>query len=1117
MSHRNLGKVGGFAAGRVGLAVVACLLGPLSFDAAASAPVARTQGAAQPRPGAEAKVTALPLSFEPNVGQAGTGTQYLAHGPGYALTLDGGGAALALGADVVRLRLAGAREDIEPTAESPLPGRINYYIGNDRSKWRENVATFGKVRYSQVYRGIDLVYHGTQGRLEYDFDVAPGASAGSIRVAFDGAERISLDARGNLHVAARGRDVIFDRPIAYQLQGREHRSVSARYRVHGQTVSFELGAHDPRKALVIDPVLDYFSYLGGSSADVIGVTSPQASGTSGQAAALDGSNELYVAGYTVSTNFPTVNPFASTPTKTYGTHWAFVTKFAADASSLIFSTYLGGTNGDDFGYGIAVDSQGNAFVTGSTGSNDFPATAGAYQTICSPNYNNAQHTAQASCADNGQQSAFVTKLSPSGALLASRFLGSTYAAYGAAVAVDAAGRPYVAGYAYPGENIPSGLGVEAQAVGFPTTTGAVVSAYNYSSTEAINGALQYDAFVSVFNPTLATLMYSTLMGDDRPFSAIAANGSQTNSIGTAVTVDVSGNFYLVGYTQDTYLPTTAGVYEPNPVTCGNEDTNTTQFNGNCGFVSKFSPVGGASGTSLIYATYLGGQATAAATSGSSKNDFVTGVAADAAGDAYVVGFASEAGFPTTAGAYQSSCDGYNNATNSGDWDCSAAFIAKLNPTGSTLLASTYLGCLTCSGDAMATVGAIALDASNDVFIGGFGGNGLPLVNGSVSNNTIGGQAPYVAELDSTLATLKFSTFVNVGNAGQISPAGLALDSSGGIYVAGNVNSPTNSAATSGAFQSAYGGGSSDGFVAKITVTAATTTTLHASASSATVGVAVTFTANVAESSGSAIPTGTVTFKNGSTTLGTGTLTNLGAATFTTSTLAVGSYSVTAAYGGDANNSGSTSSATSLTVAAAPAPTVTIAVSPTSITLGKTSTLTWSSSNATSCTAGNAWSGTEAASGTSTLTPTAVGSLIYALSCTGAGGTTTQMAVLTVAAVPAPTVTIGVSPTSITVGQSATLTWSSTNATSCTASSAWTGTQATSGTVQETPTAAGSPSYTLTCTGTGGSGSGSATLTVAAAAAGHRGGGALDLWTLVAMALLALVSAGARASSFRARD
>jgi beta-lactam-binding protein with PASTA domain len=923
-----------FAVRECGRGGLAGLLNAVALGAAllpgmcGAAPAAPTAGpAGHETDAARAVLSAMPLSFEPNVGQAPAGVDYLAHSQSYAIGLSARGAILSqaaatgahgkseAGGDEIRMDLVGGSEGAAARGESRGTGVVNYYVGNDPAHWKTGVPVFGKVRYSGVYRGVDLVYYGNQQHLEYDFVVVPGASAKPIELELSGAAA-RIDARGNLNLRSDHRALSFDRPVAYQIVGEERHPVKVSYRVQGKHVRFALGEYDHSRALVIDPVLTYFSYLGGSGYDVIGTTSPQASQTSGQGAAVDSAGELYVAGYTQSTNFPTQAAYqASGPTKVGGNTWGFVTKFAANGQSLVFSTYLGGTLGSDYAYGIAVDTSGNAFVVGYTGSNDFPVTSGAYQTICSPNYNNNQQTAQSNCSGtNGVNSAFVSKLSATGALSASTFLSGTITqSEGVAVAVDAAGRPYVAGYTFPGENTPAGIPYYTQTVGFPTTAGAVQTAYNYSATLPINGALQYDAFVSVFDPALSTLIYSTMIGDDRPFSAISGVGSQANTIGEAVTVDSSGNFYLAGYTQDTYLPTTAGSFEPNPLTCGHEDAETTIFGGNCGFVSKFSPVGSAGGPSLIYATYLGGQATAAAAGGSSWSDYVTGIAADSSGDAYVVGYANEAGFPTTVGAYQPTCNGYVNATNTGDFDCSAVFIAKLNPTGTSLLAGTYFGCVTCNGDDVFTAGAIALDASNNVYIAGFGLNGLPLVNGFASNNTIGGAAPFVAEFDPTLATLKFSTFINVGNAGQIAPAGMVLDSLANIYVAGNLNSPVGSAATSGAFQSAYGGGDSDGFVAKITVFAQTATAVTASPSTTTTGSPVSLTATVAQVSGTGVPTGTVTFDDGATPIGSGTLNGSGVANFVTSALGAGTHSITAVYGGDGNDATSTSAAVTVTI------------------------------------------------------------------------------------------------------------------------------------------------------------------------------------------------------------
>jgi hypothetical protein len=1083
--------------GRVAnLAVLAALLASGIHDTGA-AELGRAAGE-------RANVAGVPLNFEPNVGQATSDAQFLARGPAYSVSLSPQGATLAGTGTALLLRVMGSQQGVTPAAEQPLKGVVNYYKGNDPKRWFTGIKTYGKVRYAGVYPGVDLVYYGTEGRLEYDFAVAAGATAKPIRLAFEGADEVRL-VHGVLKVQADGHEVAFEHPVAYQLVGGRRVPVAASYKLAGNTVRFNLGAYDHSKQLIIDPVLSYFSYLGGSGNDVIGTGSPSGSTPVGaiasQAAAVDAAGDLYVVGYTQSTNFPTQAAYSLNPAKTTATNpTGFVTKFAPDGKSLIFSTYLGGTNGFDFTYAVALDSSGNAFVTGSAASNDFPITAGAYQTLCSPNFIN--NVATPNCSDssnNGQPSAYVSKFSPTGALLASTFLGGEASSTGYAVAVDSSGRPYVAGTTYPGVFTPAAP-YQAKTVGFPTTTGAVLAAYQWCQSCNINGSLQWDAFVSVLDPGLTTLVYSTLYGDDQGTDANVWVG---NTFGTAITLDASGNFYLAGYTADAYLPVTSTSVQPQITSCGTYYPNETRVNGNCGFIAKFSPVGGASAPALTYGTYLGHLP------GCCSSNYISGIAADASGDAYVVGFASVATFPTTSGAYQTTCDQYPTVN---DTDCSSAFIVKLNPNGTKVLASTYFGGYYAgannTSDNVATVGGIALDSSSNVYIVGTASNGLPQVNGfTISAGSIW---PFVAEFNSSLTSLVFSTLINDGGVGQVNVDGLALDTTGNIYLAGSIVSGT-SVATSGAFQASYGGGNADGWVAKITVTTATTTTLTASATTATTGTAINLTAKVAESGGTAVPTGTVTFKDGSTTLGTMTLNGTGVAVYTTSSLAVGAHSVTAVYGGDSANGASTSTAVSVTVTAPPpVPTVTIAVAPTSIVLGKSATLTWSSTNATACTASNGWTGTESASGTQSVTPTAAGSISFVLTCTGAGGSADATAALTVTA-PAPTVTISVAPTTLTVGASAKLTWSSTNATSCTASGAWSGSQATSGALTVTPTTAATDSYALACTGAGGTANGTAALTVAAAmvtappAPSKSGGGAIGVWELLGLSVFGAVA------------
>jgi len=1068
-----------------GKALLALIVGALTNGTSGNAL------AAEPTPSTaqRASIAGLPLNFERNLGQAPEQVQYLAHGPAYAIAITEQGAALTLGGgarasespQVIRLRVHGANHASIPTAEDPLPGRVNYFIGNDPSRWRTNIATYTKVRYAGVYPGIDLIYYGTQGKLEYDFAVAPGAAPKKIGLSFEGARGLRVDDQGDLRIRTQGREIAFRRPVAYQVNEQGQRApVTASYRVHGNEVRFEVGGYDHSKQLIIDPVLSYFSYLGGSGYDIAGVATPTGSpfNTSGQAAAIDSAGDLYVTGYTESTNFPVKAAYETAPAKVQGgtPPSGFVTKFAPDGKSVIFSTYLGGTVGSDQAFSIAVDSSGNAIVVGTTGSNDFPVTSGAYQTVCNPKFTAGPNVEVPNCPGGSGIAAFVSKFSPSGALLYSTFLsGSNTNTTAYAVAVDTTGRAYVAGVTFPGAIVPAGIGANQQ-IPFPTTPGAVLTTPPYSTGgggyQNVLSA-QQDAFISVFDPTLSTLLYSSLFGEPQVSNAGLGFEGASFTIGQAVTVDAAGNFYLAGTSEDASLETTAGAYEASASSCGTVTNNTLL---NCAFVAKFSPV--SSGTpSLIYGTYLGHTVSGA------YGDLMTGIAADAAGDAYISGYTNQATFPTTLGAYQTTCDQYGVNGNT-DTECGSAFIAKLNPSGTALLAGTYFGGYYAGAngipDNVTSMGPIVLDAVGNVYIGGVAANGLPQVNPLGTNDGTGGAtSPFVAELSPNLTTLMFSTLFSTGGQSQTAVDGLAVDGSGNIYIAGSVGSPPSSAATSGAFQSAYGGGTSDAFVAKIMIHTPTTTTLGAAPASATAGTAVNLTATVAEVGGTSVPTGTVTFKDGTTTLGSMTLNGTGIAVYTTSTLSVGAHSITAAYGGDAANGTSTSTAASVTITAAAAPVVTIGVAPASITLGQTATLTWSSANATACTASNAWTGTEAVNGTQALTPTAAGTLSYVLTCTGAGGSASGTAVLTVTN-PLPTVTIAVAPTSITVGQSAKLTWSSTNTTACTASNAWTGSEAVSGTQSVTPTAAGSLSYVLTCTGAGGSASATALLTVTAA-------------------------------------
>jgi uncharacterized protein (TIGR03437 family) len=755
----------------------------------------------------EAKLLSVPLSFEPNQGQAASTVQFLARGSGYALFLAPGKVVLNLerqqpaSADTLRMSLIGANAKAHAVGLAPQPGVVSYFIGNDPKNWRSGVPTYGKVEYSQIYPGVDLVFYGNQRQLEYDFVVAPGADPSRIAWRIDGA-RARVDAEGNLVLSADNGPASFKKPVLYQLDGDKKTSVEGWFAVAGNQVRFRLGSYDHSRALIIDPVLSYASYLGGSSTDHIGWTlgpGISAVGTS-QGLALDSAGSAYVAGDTYSIDFPTKNPYKSAPpAKVAGVspgQWpsAFVSKFSADGSSLVYSTYLGG-NGYDYIYAIAVDSSGNAYVTGQTDSPDFPATAGAYQTVCSPSPNNTGAPVQNSSNCGGADtSAFVTKLNPTGTgLVYSTFLGGNGSyAYATAIAVDGAGRAYIAGN--EAENCYLGQPFTFQSC-FPTTSGAVIG-----GNQTVGGDPQF-AFVAAFDPTGAHLLYSTIFGS-MDFKCASGCGG---TYGTGVAVDANGYFYLVGETQDGMLPTTVGVVQPSAAP---EYSPGSLLQAWRGFVAKFNPVTSPGGVLLAYATYLGGHT-------SNLGDFISGITTDSAGNAYIVGYTNSPDFPVTKGVYSTVC-GPNGQ------NCSAAHVTKLNPLGTAILWSTFVGdSKGDASDALFFTGPIQLDGKGNVYIMGQVGTGFPMVNPVEPTPTSGTMQVLVAELDPAGANLLFSTTIGSHGLNTAAPAGLAVDTAGNIYLAGNTDGP-DLITTPGAFQTTSSDGSccqkGNGFVVRMAAT-----------------------------------------------------------------------------------------------------------------------------------------------------------------------------------------------------------------------------------------------------------------------------------------------------------
>ncbi|MCH7923694.1 MAG: SBBP repeat-containing protein, partial [Nitrospinae bacterium] len=714
------------------LTVFALVPGEASQDGTALAPTGSApaaQALAKPAPAKVSQATKarvqeaygkLPLHFEANQGQTDPQVKFLSRGRGYTLFLTPTEAVLALRkpqekatalsrrglrgklrraartkreTTVLRMRLVGASPTPKVSGLEELPGKSNYFIGNDRSKWRTNIPNYARVKYEGIYPGIDLVYYGNQRQLEYDFVVAPGADPAAIRMSFQGAEELLLKEDGNLVLKIAGGEVILRAPDIYQEVDGDRQAVPGRYTLHADDqVGFHVAAYDASRPLIIDPVIAYSTYLGDTAFD------------RGWSIAVDGEGSAYVTGETDSAAFPTVGPIPGGDTLGAPTD-AFVTKLNPTGTALVYSTFLGG---DDFdaGYGIALPpgcpSDCSAYVTGeteATGNGDFPTTTGAF--------------VEAHNGAAGDFDAFVTVLAPDGATLDySTFLGGTDPDAGFGIAVDADGDAYVTGETFSGD--------------FPTE-------------DAFDGALVsiFAAFVTKITPddtivpAADQLLYSTYL---------EGLGALDFNAGNAIAVDADDNAYVTGFTDSDDFATTAGVFQV-------VDPSTASPFIPDAFVARFdTALAGAA--SLVYSTYLGGS------TDNVTGDEGVGIALDpgCSSDcpAYVTGFTTSTDFPTTAGAFDLifggpfdafvtkinatgtgpllystylggttgpvagvdfgngiAVDGFGNAyvtgmTFSDDFPLAApidgtlggdedAFVTKLNATGAALLYSTYLG------------------------------------------------------------------------------------------------------------------------------------------------------------------------------------------------------------------------------------------------------------------------------------------------------------------------------------------------------------------------------------------------------------------------------------------
>jgi Bacterial Ig-like domain (group 3)/Beta-propeller repeat len=707
---------------------------------------------------------------------------------------------------ILRMKLRNANATAKVTGMDEQAGTSNYFIGNDPAKWRTNVPTYSKVKYEGIYSGIDLVFYGNQRQLEYDFIVAPGVDPHRIAFDISGAKRIRKDEHGDLVFKTGEGEIRWHKPVAYQEKDGARQLVAARYAITDRNrVGFEVANYDVGRPLYIDPLI-YSTYLGGSSDDV------------GFGIALDSAGNAYVTGHTYSTDFPTKNPLQGANT---GSPTVFVAKLNPTGSALVYSTYLGGSGGEA-GNGIVVDSAGNAYVVGFTYSTDFPTTPGAFQTKF-----------------GGPNDAFVTKINPAGsALVYSTYLGGSTGSFDQeahGIAVDSAGNAYVTGWTSCSD--------------FPTM----------NPLQAAYGGGPEDAFVTKLNPTGSALVYSTFLG-----------GSDYD-FGTGIAVDSAGDAYVIGRTYSTDFPT------KNPLQAA---ANGGQADA---FVAKLNPAGSA----FVYSTYLGG----------SLFDQGSGIAVDSAGNAYVIGDTDSDDFPTTKNAAQPAISGSEDA-----------FVAKLNPTGSSLVYSTYLG-----GSDYENGYGIAVNSTGSAFLtGSTSSTDFPTTKNAAQPANGGRADAFAAKLDPTGSAFVYSTYLGGSNSDQ--GWGIAVDSAGKAYITG-LTCSTDFPITPGAFQTNLDGDGScnepnvDAFVTKTSMPAETptTTTLSSSLNPSTFGEAVTFISVVTSSIGAPPDGETVTLMEGTKILGTGALSS-GSASFTTSALPIGTDPITAVYGGDLHFVGNKSTA-----------------------------------------------------------------------------------------------------------------------------------------------------------------------------------------------------------------
>jgi uncharacterized repeat protein (TIGR01451 family) len=785
-------------------AAVQLPVSPIATSFTSSMPNKLRSNSRRSKPDARAILGQLPLIFEPNQGQADPQVKFLARGAGYSLFLDATGAMLAIPTTrserFVRMKLVGANAAAVTAGSDPLPGKSNYIFGNDPHKWHTGIPQFAGVHYQSVYRGIDLVFYGNQGRLEYDFRVAPGANPAQAELQFDGASKLEVS-DGDLILTGKDEGGLrLQAPRVYQRDGEREKPVAGRFVLRAANrVGFEVGPYDRSRELIIDPVLDFSSYFGGSGTE----TSPSV--------AVNGNGNIYIVGTTQGSPANTFPPAPQTligplSLTTSSPSHIFVAEISpSQPPSVVYETFIGGT-GSDSSVGIAVDGSGDAFIVGNTTSTDFPTVGVFYQSLPEPK---TQCTGLPSCT-----SIVVSELNPGGTAL-------TYSSY-----VSGNGNDQASGMTIDlnADVFITGTTTSIQA-GQPSTDTFPASQFTYQNLP--KASLQF--FVTKLNtnvPYPGSIAYSTYFGGNTP--APTTCGTAPCNVGGGIAVDGTGNIYFDGTTN--FYNSGLGAYgngqtEDFPILnayqpCLDTPPPTVLSSSNpCSapatspyatdaFVAKINPNAAQTGAAqLLFSTYLGG----------SGEDSATSIAIDSgAANIYLTGSTNSPDFvlPTGSAPFDSCLNNSNppgstNACVTANTTSTDAYVARMsNPTLSTTSIPNFVplnyfsylgGSGNDSGLAIAVLDAANTTLGDAVVTGATSSTNFPIApvppNGFPIQSTLNGaQNAFFAQIDTTTTTGQTgvgSYVTYFGGNGVDRGTGIAVDPGLNSYFVGDTTSNVN--------------------------------------------------------------------------------------------------------------------------------------------------------------------------------------------------------------------------------------------------------------------------------------------------------------------------------------